>query len=221
MVDTVAALLKPSSFVETETCPGPLRVPIQPNRETPGVTLNQCQACWNKYGVSWNLSTKEVMGSLTALKNRWAMLNENERKMFLDLLYSSIPELNVVNEKIIKVPVKVQAKERFTQNTCPDVPTIVSCLTSIPGAGSSQQHSVGDTKGNTVELLKNILNPGPGSIAKIKDRGVDFGSASKSMQNGFLETVFYSGGYVSGFVWAVILVFGLLTFMVAWYLRRK
>ncbi len=219
MVDTVAALLKPSSFVETETCPGPLRVPIQPNRETPGVTLNQCQACWNKYGVSWNLSTQEVMGSLTALKNRWIHLNANERKMFLDLLYSSIPELNVVREKIVKV--KVPVKENFSQSTeCPDIPTIISCLTSIPGV-AEQEHSEGDTKANTVELLKNILNPGPGSVTKMKDKGVDSGSASKSMQNGFLETVFYSGGYVSGFVWAVILVFGLITFMIAWYLRRK
>lgn len=214
MVDTVAALLKPSSFVETETCPGPLRVPIQPNRETPGVTLDQCEACWSKYGVSWNLSTKEVMGNLTALTNRWVQLNPAEKKMFLDLLYSSIPELNVVDEIQTEVPVEVPVEvpiiEEFAQTSCPDIPTTVSCLAQFT-----------DIKGNTVELLKNILNPGPTSLAKIKEQGIETGSAKKSMQNGFLETVFYSGGYVSGFVWAVILVFGLLTFMIAWYLRRK
>ena len=177
--------------------------------------MDQCEACWSKYGVSWNLSTKEVMGSLTALKNRWAQLNPNERKMFLDLLYSSIPELNVVDEiqtevQIpVQVPVEVPIIEEFAQTSCPDIPTTVSCLTD------------GNAKTNTVDLLKGILNPCSTSISKMKDQGVDTGAATKSLQNGFLETVFYSGGYVSGFVWGVILVFGLLTFMIAWYLRRK
>lgn len=124
--------LHPSGFVETGGCSGPNYIRAQPNRESPGILLNEVT---NKYVAEFNLPYRNVIRYVKEVQDQWNKLT---------------PEQKIVVSKSIEA-MKLKQIENFANES-----TGEPSPSPIPTNSSVSQMIL--SLSNQPESLKNLLD---------------------------------------------------------------
>lgn len=122
--------LHPSGFVETGGCSGPNYVRSQPNRESPGILLNQVT---DKYVAEFNLPFRNVIRYVKEVHNDWNKLTDEQK----EVVSNSIKDMSMspnIDSNGVQTPgpsVGQQIKLFNTGNVAPVSRSISDMLLSL------------------------------------------------------------------------------------------
>ena len=100
----MSQFLHPSGFIESASECNLQRIRSQPNRESAGVTLEECQ---QKYQKHFELPLENIQGYLRQLQTSWDRLSPQDKLLVTQNILHNLPQLQN----------QIQSKENFDNNT--------------------------------------------------------------------------------------------------------